>query len=94
MKNILVPTDFSPYSRTALHYAAQIAAISGGTVTLMHVNNKPPENMQEILQHFWKAPSTQHTACRASKRAYPNRISSTSGFGVGRNHRRYAPPAF
>ena len=36
MKSILVPTDFSPFSNSATHVAAQIAAKTGAGIILMH----------------------------------------------------------
>ena len=37
MKNILVPTDFSPEANYAYEVALQLAKHSGGTVTLLHL---------------------------------------------------------
>lgn len=37
MKNILVPTDFSPEAHHAYAVALQVAQLTGGTVTLLHV---------------------------------------------------------
>jgi nucleotide-binding universal stress UspA family protein len=41
MKNILVPTDFSPESHHAFEVALQLAKHTGGTVTLLHVLEAP-----------------------------------------------------
>jgi len=41
MKNILVPTDFSPESRYALQAAVQLAQRTGGSVTLLHAIELP-----------------------------------------------------
>lgn len=38
MKKILVPTDFSPNSKNALHIAAEIAAKNGAAIELLHAN--------------------------------------------------------
>jgi nucleotide-binding universal stress UspA family protein len=40
-KNILVPTDFSETSEAALEYAMSLAALTGGSVTLMHAYEMP-----------------------------------------------------
>lgn len=37
MLNILVPTDFSPLSKVAVHYAIRIANKLNGNITLLHV---------------------------------------------------------
>ncbi|MDB6111357.1 MAG: putative universal stress protein [Pedosphaera sp.] len=37
LDRILVPTDFSPGSRAALHYAASLAQTFGAQITLLHV---------------------------------------------------------
>jgi nucleotide-binding universal stress UspA family protein len=37
VKNILVPTDFSESAATALSKAAELAKLSGGRITLLHV---------------------------------------------------------
>lgn len=39
MRNILVPTDFSSVSASALRYAMSLAEISHGSVTLLHVSH-------------------------------------------------------
>lgn len=38
IKNVLVPTDFSPYADHALHYAASLGERFGATIHLVHVN--------------------------------------------------------
>lgn len=43
-KKILVPTDFSPLSLSALHYAAAIAKYMGGEITLLHIMELYDEN--------------------------------------------------
>ena len=40
-KNILVPTDFTETSDAALDYAIALAALTGGSVTLMHAYEIP-----------------------------------------------------
>ena len=42
-QTILVPVDFSPYARTALRYAANIAERFGASVLLLHVIAKEVE---------------------------------------------------
>ena len=42
MKNLLVPTDFSPEAHYALEAALQLAHRSGGHITLLHVLDAPP----------------------------------------------------
>lgn len=42
MKNLLVPTDFSPEAHYAFEAALQLAHRSGGHVTLLHVVDAPP----------------------------------------------------
>jgi len=42
MKNLLVPTDFSPEAHYAFEAALQLAHRSGGHVTLLHVLDAPP----------------------------------------------------
>ncbi|MDU0369189.1 universal stress protein [Hymenobacter endophyticus] len=42
MKNLLVPTDFSPEAHYALEAALQLAHRSGGHITLLHVVDAPP----------------------------------------------------
>jgi nucleotide-binding universal stress UspA family protein len=37
IKNILVPTDFSPIARNALHHAERIASLTGARITLLNV---------------------------------------------------------
>lgn len=41
MKNILVPTDFSPCSAVAYNYAALLAEKTGATINLLHVLDVP-----------------------------------------------------
>ncbi|WP_400190408.1 universal stress protein [Hymenobacter sp. B81] len=41
MKNILVPTDFSPQAHNAFEVALQLARRTGGRVTLLHVLDLP-----------------------------------------------------
>jgi nucleotide-binding universal stress UspA family protein len=38
IKNIIVPTDFSPTALNALHYAESLAEILDATITVVHVN--------------------------------------------------------
>ncbi|MDX2001752.1 MAG: universal stress protein [Chitinophagales bacterium] len=44
LKKILVPTDFSPHSLNALHYAAAMAKYSDAEVVLLHVIEHYQEN--------------------------------------------------
>ncbi len=37
IKRILVPVDFSPDSRNALQYAADLAAVSRAEIVMLHV---------------------------------------------------------
>ena len=46
VRNILVPTDFSPTSDEALHYATQMALALGARLYLMHVPGKTGENFE------------------------------------------------
>ena len=41
IKNILVPTDFSPASKSALRYACKVADAFGASVHVMHVFENP-----------------------------------------------------
>lgn len=52
MKKILVPIDFSPNSKNALHVAAEIAQKSGATLELLHVN----------LAAIYSAPFSEYVA--------------------------------
>ena len=49
IKRILVPTDFSVYSDTAIHYAAGLAGHFGATLELIHVVEDP------FLSGAWSA---------------------------------------
>lgn len=58
MKNLLVPTDFSPYSHNALLYSIQIAESIGAKITLLHAHHtpvlhqkEPTENVQDLIDH-------------------------------------------
>ena len=46
VRNILVPTDFSPTSDAALHYATQMALTLGARLYLMHVPGKTGEHFE------------------------------------------------
>ncbi|KQS27904.1 universal stress protein [Dyadobacter sp. Leaf189] len=48
MKNILVPCDFSKASEQALRFAVEIAAISQGEVTVLHVINLTPNYIETL----------------------------------------------
>jgi nucleotide-binding universal stress UspA family protein len=41
MKTIVAPTDFSPISRNAVHYAADLAKVLGTSLTLLHIYQIP-----------------------------------------------------
>ncbi|HKE83095.1 MAG TPA: universal stress protein [Vicinamibacterales bacterium] len=45
-RSILVPTDFSPTSDAALHYATQMALALGARLYLMHVPGKTGEHFE------------------------------------------------
>lgn len=47
LKNILVPTDFSPTSAAALPFALSLARIYGSTLLAFHVI--PPEPLQQVV---------------------------------------------
>ena len=49
IKRILVPTDFSVYSDTAIHYAADLAGHFGATLELIHIVEDP------FLSGAWSA---------------------------------------
>jgi nucleotide-binding universal stress UspA family protein len=51
VKNVLVPTDFSPCSYRALLYALAIAKRYASTVTLLHV---VPAHRARVLQAAWR----------------------------------------
>ena len=46
VRSILVPTDFSPTSDAALHYATQMALTLGARLYLMHVPGKTGEHFE------------------------------------------------
>ena len=46
VRSILVPTDFSPTSDAAFHYAAQMALSLGARLYLMHVPGKTGEHFE------------------------------------------------
>lgn len=48
MKNILVPCDFSSASEHALRFALDIASKSLGEVTVLHVVNLTPDNVETL----------------------------------------------
>ena len=48
MKNILVPTDFSDFSKYALNYAVAFAQTFGAKITLIHVT--PEKELDSIRQ--------------------------------------------
>jgi nucleotide-binding universal stress UspA family protein len=48
MKNILVPTDFSPVSLNATRYACDMAAFLGAQLTVLHVYTPPTITMNEV----------------------------------------------
>jgi nucleotide-binding universal stress UspA family protein len=48
IKTILVPTDFSEASQSALEYATGLAAAFGATIHVVHV-------MEDLLAHAWSA---------------------------------------
>jgi nucleotide-binding universal stress UspA family protein len=49
MKNILVPTDFSPNSEKALEYATEIARRAGSTITLLHITEATHASLNEYV---------------------------------------------
>jgi nucleotide-binding universal stress UspA family protein len=51
VNNILVPTDFSPTSEAALHYAAEMALTLGARLYLMHVPGKTGEHFEANFPH-------------------------------------------
>jgi len=48
LKTILVPTDFSEASETALEYAKGLASAFGSSIHVVHV-------MEDLLAHAWSA---------------------------------------
>lgn len=52
MKKIIVPTDFSPYSFSALQYAKHFAAINNAAITLVHAGAAFAETGQCSFDHF------------------------------------------
>ena len=48
LTHILVPVDFSPCSRSALEYAARIAAESDATLEILHVY-EPPHYIGDVM---------------------------------------------
>jgi nucleotide-binding universal stress UspA family protein len=48
LKTILVPTDFSDASQSALEYAKGLATAFGATIHVVHV-------MEDLLAHAWSA---------------------------------------
>jgi nucleotide-binding universal stress UspA family protein len=51
VNSILVPTDFSPTSEAALHYATEMALTSGARLYLMHVPGKTGEHFEANFPH-------------------------------------------
>lgn len=51
VRSILVPTDFSPTSDAALHYAAQMALTLGAHLYLVHVPGKTGEHFEANFPH-------------------------------------------
>jgi nucleotide-binding universal stress UspA family protein len=47
-KKILVPTDFSPGAETAAAFAADIASVSGASITFLHVHDDKKSSRTEV----------------------------------------------
>jgi nucleotide-binding universal stress UspA family protein len=50
MKTILVPVDFSPASNNAVHYAAEIASLTGSSLILFHAFHVPMVHSEVPLE--------------------------------------------
>jgi nucleotide-binding universal stress UspA family protein len=51
VNSILLPTDFSPTSEAALHYATEMALTLGARLYLMHVPGKTGEHFEANFPH-------------------------------------------
>ncbi len=51
VKSILLPTDFSPTSEAALHYATEMALTLGARLYLIHVPGKTGEHFEANFPH-------------------------------------------
>ncbi len=53
IKNILVPTDFSDFSRYALNYAVAFAQTFGAKITLIHVTpERELDSIRQVSSYF------------------------------------------
>jgi nucleotide-binding universal stress UspA family protein len=64
LKNILLATDFSAGSQTALKYARALAREEAAEIHALHVN--APDSYQLLSRMRWPSPSTDivKTACK------------------------------
>ena len=82
LKRILVPVDFSPLSKKALHYAKRLAQQFGADVNVLHVVE--PE-IPPVFDGYMMAPPTisngSSASCAGQLRALRNSVRSA---GIGR----------
>ena len=52
MRSIIVPVNFSPCSRNAAHYAADLAKATGATLHLVHVIQLPMSGMEPVMNEY------------------------------------------
>ncbi|MCU0727820.1 MAG: universal stress protein [Planctomycetes bacterium] len=78
---ILVPTDFSPPSRKALGYAAELARVFGGVLILLHViDRRVVENIYHI--HALPPEAARAEMRRAAEAKLSELLASESLVGV------------
>ena len=68
MKTIVVPTDFSPSAENALNYAARLAQITDGALSLLHVY-QVPVSMNDVPVLMVSAEGLKRNADAALERA-------------------------
>jgi nucleotide-binding universal stress UspA family protein len=72
LKDILIPTDFSPTSGAGLPFALALARTYGSTILIAHVIPREPMSQDDLawkeathkLEEFSHDPSIAHTACK------------------------------
>jgi len=52
VKKILFPTDLSKYARYAFNYAASIANRYGATISILHIMEELPTNVEAQIASF------------------------------------------
>jgi nucleotide-binding universal stress UspA family protein len=94
MKSILVPTDFSPHSLSAVNYAAELAKATKLDIHLVHAIHVPivdvnsPITLTEVLMDNARAMASKKLAQLAEEltEKFEVKVTTTSDFGLAADY--------